>query len=330
MIRSKIKEEKVAGQYQHLGDPSKKVVLRAGGGMHSSEDGKPRENEEGTWSVKSGEVHISVDGHNFIFEIKDNGNLQVVALLGNSVREDVSERIKKAFILKRIIADSGKPKATPSQIGQGRWLLCFIVLVVASLIYQSCWPVRETASKSVEIADPIVEIADPIVEIADPIVEIADPIVEIADPIVEKAIRVSLRKFAGELNMTELEKVTELRLNVTQITDEGLNEVIKLPKLRGLSLWDTKITDAGLKEVIKLKHLSYLNLGGTKITDAGLKELAKLKSLTELNIRYTRITDAGLKELAKCKQLEKLHLGHTQITDTDALRKALPKCKIGN
>ena len=315
MIRSKIKEEKVAGQYQHLGDSSKKVVLRAGGVMHSSEDGKPRENEEGTWSVKSGEVHISVDGHNFIFEIKDNGNLQVVALLNNGVREDVSERIKKAFILKRIIADSDKPKATPGQMVQGWWLLCFIVLVVASLIYQSCWPVWEAASKSVEIADPIVEIAD--------------PIVEIADPIVEKAIRRQLKKPTGELNMTELEKVTELRLNVTQITDEGLNEVIKLPKLRGLSLWDTKITDAGLKEVIKLKHLSYLNLGGTKITDAGLKELAKLKSLNELNIRYTRITDAGLKELAKCKQLEKLHLGHTQITDTDALRKALPKCKIG-
>ena len=309
MTRSKIKEERVVGQYQHLGDPSKKVVLRAGGVMHSSEDGKPRENEAGTWSVKKDEVHICVDGHNFIFEIKDNDNLQVVALLNNGIREDASERIKKAFILKRIIADSDKPKATPSQMVQGWWLLCFIVLVLVSFIYQSCWPVWETASKSVEIADPIVEIAD---------------------PIVEKAIRVSLRKFAGELNMTELEKVTELRLNVTQITDEGLNEVIKLPKLRGLSLWDTKITDAGLKEVIKLKHLSYLNLGGTKITDAGLKELAKLKSLTELNIRYTRITDAGLKELAKCKQLEKLHLGHTQITDTDALRKALPNCKIGN
>jgi len=154
--------------------------------------------------------------------------------------------------------------------------------------------------------------------------------VNIADPIVEKEIRRQLKKPTGELNRADLEKVTKLSLNVTQITDEGLNEVIKLPKLRGLALWDTKITDAGLKEVIKLKHLNYLNLGGTKITDAGLKELAKLKNLTELNLRYTQITDAGLKELAKCKQLEKLHLGHTQITDTDALRKALPKCKIGD
>ena len=73
--------------------------------MHSSEDGKPRENEGGTWSVKTGEVHISVDGDNFIFEIKGNGNLQVVALLDNGVREDAPERIKKGFILKRIIAE---------------------------------------------------------------------------------------------------------------------------------------------------------------------------------------------------------------------------------
>jgi len=52
MRRSKIKEEEVSGQYHHLGDPSKKMILRAGGVMHSSEDGKPRENEDGTWSVK--------------------------------------------------------------------------------------------------------------------------------------------------------------------------------------------------------------------------------------------------------------------------------------
>jgi hypothetical protein len=37
MRRSKINEGKVAGQYCHLGDPSKKMVLRAGGIMRSSE-----------------------------------------------------------------------------------------------------------------------------------------------------------------------------------------------------------------------------------------------------------------------------------------------------
>ena len=37
MRRSKINEGKVAGQYCHLGDPSKKMVLRVGGMMRSSE-----------------------------------------------------------------------------------------------------------------------------------------------------------------------------------------------------------------------------------------------------------------------------------------------------
>ena len=301
MTRSKIKEEKVAGQYQHLGDPSKKVVLRAGGVMHSSEDGKPRENEEGTWSVKSGEVHISVDGHNFIFEIKDNGNLQVVALLGNSVREDVSERIKKAFILKRIIADSGKPKATPSQMVQGRWLLCFIVLVLASLIYQSCWPVRETASKSVVIADPIVEIAD--------------PIVEIADPIVEKTVRRLIKKPVGRLTEADLEKVTKSFLGRTDITDAGLKDVAKLQQLEGLWLTGTKITNAGLKDVAKLQKLTRLGLRETEITDAGLLEVAKLQKLEQLNLISTKITDEGLIKVAKLQKLKTLFLASTQITD---------------
>ena len=148
MRRSKIKEEEVAGQYHHLGDPSKKMILRAGGVMHSSEDGKPRENEKGTWSVKKGEVHISVDGDNFIFEIKGNGNLQVVALLDNGVREDAPERIKKGFILKRIAAE----KVESEEYDEGDdelsfpvlVLVWFIKIVIVWPIYWPCWLVWKT------------------------------------------------------------------------------------------------------------------------------------------------------------------------------------------
>ena len=56
MRRSKIKDDEVSGRYYHLGAPSEKMVLRARGIMHSSEHGKPSEDEEGTWSVKTGEV----------------------------------------------------------------------------------------------------------------------------------------------------------------------------------------------------------------------------------------------------------------------------------
>ena len=73
----------------------------------------------------------------------------------------------------------------------------------------------------------------------------------IASPIVENAIRQQLKKPKGELTQADLEKVTEL------------------------NLFDTKITDAGLKEVAKLQRLTKLGLSFTKITDAGVAELQK-------------------------------------------------------
>ena len=114
--------------------------------MHSSEDGKPRENEEGTWSVKKGEVHISVDGDNFVFEIKGNGNLQVVALLNNGVREDAPERIKKGFILKRTIAGPLTPKKAKrifASIGiaiLGIVLLAIIIDLISTRIEEGHFP----------------------------------------------------------------------------------------------------------------------------------------------------------------------------------------------
>ena len=96
-------KDKVVGEYHILGDPSKKVALRAGGIMHSSEDGKPNEDEEGTWSVKNGEVYISVDEGTLIFEIKGDGNLQIIARLKNDgVREDAPEDARKNGILKKV------------------------------------------------------------------------------------------------------------------------------------------------------------------------------------------------------------------------------------
>ena len=153
----------------------------------------------------------------------------------------------------------------------------------------------------------------------------------IADPIVEKAIRESLNKLTGKLTEADLTKVTELRLDATQITDAGLGELAKLQKLTRLNLFATQITDAGLKDIAKLQQLTSLNLGAcSKITDAGLKEVAKLQNLTSLSLRDTQITDAGLKEVAKLQKLTYLDLDDTNITDAGVaeLKKALPKCNI--
>jgi Leucine-rich repeat (LRR) protein len=128
----------------------------------------------------------------------------------------------------------------------------------------------------------------------------------IADPIVEKEIRRVLEKPEGELTKADLEKVADLYLG------------------------DTKITDAGLKDVAKMKQLERLTLIRTGITDASLKEVAKLQNLTKLNLYDTQITDAGLKEVAKLLDLTYLDLTRTKVTAENAaeLQKALPKCRI--
>ena len=98
----------------------------------------------------------------------------------------------------------------------------------------------------------------------------------IADPIVEKAVREKLKKPTEELTEADLEKVTVLNLDFTQITDMGLKEVAaKLQQLESIGLTRTKITDAGLKELAKLQKLEWLYLVGTRVTDAGVAELKK-------------------------------------------------------
>ena len=74
----------------------------------------------------------------------------------------------------------------------------------------------------------------------------------ITDPIVEKAVRKFLRKPEGELTEADLEKVREIGLYWTQITDAGLKPVGQLQQLTSLDLDGTQITDAGAAELRKV------------------------------------------------------------------------------
>ena len=166
--------------------------------------------------------------------------------------------------------------------GCGRWRRLMgmkqILVIMAAVVLVGCFnDTRKTAPKKSPLAIKNI----------------------IADPIVEKAIRKSLKKPEGALTEADLGNVIELILADTQITDEGLKEVVKLQNLRVLSLIDTQITDAGLKDVAKLKNLEGLYLRRTKVTDAGLKEVAKLQNLQIIALLETKYTKTGVAELKK-------------------------------
>jgi len=117
--------------------------------------------------------------------------------------------------------------------------------------------------------------------------------------VIEKGIRKNIKKPSGALTEADLEKVDELNLSGTHISDAGLKEVAKLKNLSVLYLHSNPITDAGLKELTKLKQLERLLLVDTQISDKGLKELAKLERLILLQLNYTKVTKAGMTELKK-------------------------------
>ena len=145
--------------------------------------------------------------------------------------------------------------------------------------------------------------------------------------VIEAAIRKAAKKPTGELTKADLEKVTELNLNRSQLT--GVKGMEKLTKLEWLHLGNNQLTNVpmGLE---KLTQLKVLNLGDNQLTE--VKGLENLTELTYLNLYGNQLTKLQ-KDLEKLTQLEDLDLQHNpnltkaQIAE---LQKALPNCKISS
>lgn len=74
------------------------------------------------------------------------------------------------------------------------------------------------------------------------------------------------------------------------VDDATLTSLRGFDKLRELDLSDTKVTDEGLKLVKDLPALTSLRLAGTRITDSGFKaELAAKESLQRLDLTGTAV-----------------------------------------
>jgi hypothetical protein len=93
-------------------------------------------------------------------------------------------------------------------------------------------------------------------------------------------------------------------------------------------------TDADLERLARLERLESISLQRSiDITDSGLRHLRKLNRLKRLTISDAeQLTDAGLRQLATLTSLEYLRVDrgrHPISPETlDALRRALPKCRI--
>jgi hypothetical protein len=130
------------------------------------------------------------------------------------------------------------------------------------------------------------------------------------DVVMSDAIAVSWHApnagLADTLVLYDLPKLEDLRLNMRQLTDDGIRPVAALTELRRLDLWCRRITDKALPHLAGLHQLRTLDLYSTQVTDEGLKHLYGLRNLKQLKLRGTNVTQQGAARL----------------------RNALPNCEI--
>ncbi len=134
----------------------------------------------------------------------------------------------------------------------------------------------------------------------------------------------------GLANLRGLTNLRMLFVDGTQISDVGLEHLRESTDVWGLSLAQTLVTDKGLEHLTGLTNLELLLLDGTLVSDAGLEQLQGMNNLGQLSLDDTQVTDAGVEHLRGLINLRILMLRNTQVTQAgiEKLHRALPDCRI--
>ena len=174
-------------------------------------------------------------------------------------------------------------------------------------------------------------------------------------PVEQAGALVALEAVGAEIKLDFRDRVVNIDMKGTELSDETAVHLAALVDVRILNLSETNITDKGVKHLASMKNLRSLFLYGVNITDAGLVHLAGLVRLEKLCLDETRVSDEGTRHLKGLIDLESLHLrSRLPISDTslpvleglknltelkivgtkvtakglERLKKALPDCRI--
>ena len=98
--------------------------------------------------------------------------------------------------------------------------------------------------------------------------------------------------FVKAMNELHKKKIYQLRLRKSQVSDSGLNVLVKFPTIKELELSNSNITDNGIKKIVEFcPQLKRLNIWGcTNVTDKSLIHLRGLWKLEKLHLSGTKVT----------------------------------------
>ena len=111
------------------------------------------------------------------------------------------------------------------------------------------------------------------------------------------------------------QRLIELYVSKTKVTDAGLAILDATPKLEALGLGDLGVTDVTLARIVKLRALHTLVLSKAGASPRSLASLGVLTDLGRLYLDDTRADDDTLAAYTRLAELRALHLAGTQISD---------------
>lgn len=113
----------------------------------------------------------------------------------------------------------------------------------------------------------------------------------------------------GMTHFVGKEKLQDLYLSGSKLSDRGLEVVARLPGLTSLG-WSAEgeTSDVGISQLRNNLRLTQLELSGVVISDIGLEHLSTCENLEELSIDATGdgLTGKGIQGLARLKKLKSL------------------------
>lgn len=115
-------------------------------------------------------------------------------------------------------------------------------------------------------------------------------------------------------------RLRKLRLEWTDVGDQGLSWLPKMPRLESLCLIGNADTDrislAGIRTIARMRSIKELRLCFHQIGDEAVAELAKMPNLESLNLTCTQVTPESIETLRRFKALKKLGIGFTPLSSS--------------
>lgn len=105
-----------------------------------------------------------------------------------------------------------------------------------------------------------------------------------------------------------LNRIKELDLTKSPVTEAGLQVLSSFPRLKVLNLTGCQISNNALRKLPDCQHLEVLILADTPIDSGAMVHVGQLAELQELSLAGTALSDAGFVSLKGLKNLEVLQV----------------------